>query len=241
MFRVNLEKKLIKENALTSEQETFLNFAKSVFESSERTDQDLLSRCGFHGLVTDSATAINTNKEYLFGRKQFGNRLFTEEQIKIVALKYNLKFLPTNKYKGSIPTNLALVIRDFFELTKRTPDTDFYILAPKTSFKLQERPKDPLLFYKDKYGFYVLVHKWGNDLSVFNRVVGIWKIYHKIIMIFSVCLISLTPFCVKNNIGSNSFSIATFIVILFIGLLATSLLEDTAKNYKNNWNSPFKD
>jgi hypothetical protein len=52
-----------------------------------------------------------------------------------------------------------------------------YIAAPASSFQLEERPKDPLLFYKINEEYYALIHKWGNDLSIFRRLLGF---YHSI-------------------------------------------------------------
>lgn len=51
---------------------------------------------------------------------------------------------------------------------KIEPKPTFLIAAPSESFELQDRPVDPLLFCRlDDNNFY-LVHKWGNDLSVFR-------------------------------------------------------------------------
>lgn len=49
------------------------------------------------------------------------------------------------------------------------------IVAPKESFRLQERPKDPLFFYQINDEYFYLIHKWGNDLSVFRRIIGLFK------------------------------------------------------------------
>lgn len=44
-----------------------------------------------------------------------------------------------------------------------------YIVAPASSFKLEERPKDPLFFYQINSEYFFLVHKWGNDLNFTRR------------------------------------------------------------------------
>lgn len=59
---------------------------------------------------------------------------------------------------------------------------NFYILAPENMFSLERKKyvtkaelrkeEDPIIFFKINDSYYRMIHKWGNDLSIFRRILG---------------------------------------------------------------------
>lgn len=114
-----------------------------------------------------------------------------------------------------------------------------FIMAPKKSFELQEKPKDPLFFYKINDEYYYLIHKWGNDLSIFRRCLNLlsnnWACYF---LILAVLLVIMSFVTLKVNLILSLIIIVPLITIgicnIFMDGYDFSLLE------KNNWNSHWK-
>lgn len=92
--------------------------------------------------------------------------VFHISQIEKVCKKYNLRFLNVRHYTGKVCPELANKILNF-ELANGTAvkRNDCFIVAPKESFTLQKKDRDPLFFVKVADDHYYLVHKWGNDLN----------------------------------------------------------------------------
>lgn len=118
-------------------------------------------------------------------KMEYGNA-FHREQLKELAVNYDLKLLPLEEYKGGIDTQLGNKIVNFCKEHNLNVDTirhsnSFYVLAPYEMFNLtasfSERPRravDPLLLYKDPLDrdVFTLVHKWGNDFSILRALRG---------------------------------------------------------------------
>ena len=112
-----------------------------------------------------------------FCRVQYGFSEFTEKDvydidaIKSITVKHRLRFLPTKYFKNEIPQKLFLNQR--VREKNNTSIKNFHILAPVTSFDLEDVNKDPLLFAPLSNGKYLLIHQWGTDLSWFKRLTAI--------------------------------------------------------------------
>lgn len=192
---INLKDKLISEKKLSvhhmiedeQSQQRLLENVQNILAMDKETDLIKLRQSGFNTAV-DEAFKLNSNLDKKREKRSNLNnsRIFRKKEIQEIALRYNLKFLPTKYYKGTIPDDLPQKIKAAEEICKdtlcitKTSDwliegsknweysPEYHILAPKGSFNLKEKPKDPLLFLKLKDGTYYLVHKWGDDLSIWR-------------------------------------------------------------------------
>lgn len=133
--------------------------------------------------------------------KMYKGNVFIEGQVKKLAAKYNLRFLPSNKYCGNFPVEALAKIKEFSKET----DTDisdasllynFYILAPAKCFKLDEMKKvwldpDPAIFYKISKDKYRMIHQWGSDFTLKNLAAGFfWKSRTNFFLtLFAMCTI----------------------------------------------------
>ena len=98
--------------------------------------------------------------------------VFNIKEIKNIAVKHRLRFLPTKYFKNHIPKEAIFKIKEI-EKSHSTSIKQFYILAPSTAFDLEDCNKDPLLFIPLKNNNFLLVHKWGSDLSWFKKITAL--------------------------------------------------------------------
>lgn len=196
ILTVNLEEKLINSKKATIEKlnkeneinDSLLSQVQNILNKDNKSDIELLKKFGFEQAIEiahdlkNKSTHINNKLNNVKSE-----RIFTIDEIKSIAIKYGLRFLPAQLYTGFLPPELPQKIKEFENLDldveseyksgfglSYTDKVSYYILAPKDSFKLQEKPKDPLLFAKLKSGDYYLIHKWGDDLSITNYVKNIF-------------------------------------------------------------------
>lgn len=99
------------------------------------------------------------------------NKIFHIEDIRSICVTYRLRFLHSNLFKSEIPHEAFSKIKQL-EKNHETSLKGFKIMAPSKLFKL-ENYDDPLLFAPIGNGYYYLIHKWGNDLSVWRK----WLMY----------------------------------------------------------------
>lgn len=171
---INLEKALLRENKrILSASELLIINEYEKHAGAEMSTS--LQRIGLASTVQSGKylKSLVDHKEAQLSKFD-KKRVFHKSQIKSLCNKYRLKFLPASMYAGTIDSQLPSKV-DAFEINHGvTLDTrNTFIIAPQESFKLQEHPKDPLLFYRINEDYFYLIHKWGNDLSIFRRIVAI--------------------------------------------------------------------
>ncbi len=88
-----------------------------------------------------------------------------------ICITYRLRFLESSLFKGEIPTEAVSKTKQL-EKTHNTTVKGYKIMAPSNLFKL-ENYDDPLLFAPIGNDYYYLIHKWGNDMSVWRK----WLMY----------------------------------------------------------------
>jgi hypothetical protein len=96
------------------------------------------------------------------------NRIFHISQIKAVCIDYRLRFLDSKLFKSYVPEDAISQIRHL-EKSHNTTLSGFKIMAPSKQFHLKNYD-DPLLFAAIGNNYYYLVHKWGNDLNPYRKL-----------------------------------------------------------------------
>tara|TARA_B110001452_G_scaffold24160_1_gene19148 strand:+ start:4885 stop:5568 length:684 start_codon:yes stop_codon:yes gene_type:complete len=96
------------------------------------------------------------------------NRIFHIDDIKKTCIDFRLRFLDSKYFKNEIP-QAAFDEINHLNTLHNTRLGNYKIMAPSKLFKL-ENTDDPLLFAPIKNGYYYLIHKWGNDLHPFRKV-----------------------------------------------------------------------
>lgn len=130
----------------------------------------------FREVDREDDRALDAVRRFGSGENRIHNpdpdRLFREEDIRAMAIRYRLRFLDAALFKGEIPhTALAEVKR--LDRQAYGNLSGFKILAPAGLFHLREKDKDPVLFLSLGKGWYYLVHQWGKDLHPL-RALAVW-------------------------------------------------------------------
>ena len=221
-------KKVISENQLLDE-------VKAILEQNE-IERTLIKE----HLGTDSST--NTNK-FDFDLLQT-EYIFHLNQIKKVSIDYRLRFLDSSLFKNEIPEEAISKI-NALEKKLNTKLSGFKIMAPSKAFNLKQYD-DPLLFAPIGNDYYYLIHKWGNDLVWYRRllVLPIKNIISFVVFCLIISLIGtyLTP----TNSLSKTVEFAPIIIFLFMfkSMVATIgyYFFMIGKNFNDMiWDRPFKE
>lgn len=115
-------------------------------------------------------------------------RIFHVEDIKKLCVTYRLRFLDSRFFKGEMPEEAISKIRQL-EKEHDTSLSGFKIVAPAKRLKL-ENADDPLLLAPMGYDYYYLIHKWGNDLHPFRKLL-MWPYKNFENLVFTVLLLSI--------------------------------------------------
>ena len=170
-------------------------------------------------------------------------RIYQLDQIKEICINYRLRFLDSKYFKGELPYEAILKIKSL-EKKHNTKLNGFKIIAPSKLFKL-ENADDPLLFAPIGNGYYYLIHKWGNDLNPFRKIL-MWpyKSFGNLIiatLLVSLIATGLFPEGVFSN-KPNSTQAGMIFFFIFKSLAAVVIYYGFAagKNFNTAiWNSKY--
>ena len=190
---------------------------KSVFEKSTILAQVTAV------LNTHDTPEIRIHKEFdkktKTERNQFvfelleSDKIFHIDQIKETCIDFRLRFLDSKYFKGTIPKSAVQQIKKLEE-SHNTKLKGFKIMAPSKLFKLEDKD-DPLLFAPIGNGYYYLIHKWGNDLHPFRKVL-VWPFKNIVNLAFFVFLISyLCALLIPEGLFSRSSGSSEFLIVFF--------------------------
>ncbi len=164
--KVNLEVELNKqrETYRRTEGDEVVSEFKSMFEADWERDGRLRSAMRTENISFELPGPEGLDEE----------RIYNLESIRTICIKYRLRFLGTNLFRGEIPQPALTQI-------KRTENQldisleSFMIVAPAKMFRLEDANRDPLLFAPLSDGRFYLLARWGNDLS-WHRALRAWPV-----------------------------------------------------------------
>lgn len=234
--RTNLLEKLrLEKEKLRKSEELILDEVKAILSKVD----DHNSRIAKNLVNSQSGSSVNSFTFDLLD----SDKIFHIDQIKNLCIDYRLRFLDTKYFKGEIPAEAYSKIRSL-EKEHNTELKGFKIIAPSKLFKLEDKD-DPLLFAPMGNGYYYLIHKWGNDLNPFRKLM-MWPFKNVGNLIFVILLISyLTTLLIPNGLFSKSNSVAEFGILFFFmfkSIVAIAIFYGFAmgKNFSPAiWNSKY--
>jgi hypothetical protein len=239
---LNLMNALLHERSKHNEEEELIRAFRKVLEEDDATDAKILAT------IRQSANEVDDLPE-LHARNLDPNRIFHENDIRAICVKYRLRFLDAALFKGDIPYEAITEVKRIQRNEGLTPN-HFKIVAPAGLFKLKYKDKDPLLFLSLGNGYYYLVHKWGKDLHYLRGLLmypfRTFTTLFKSIVFFSLALATLMPSSVVMGPHDTS-SIPIRVIFFFYVLIAlcglTSLYGfSRMKNFSSVlWNSKYDD
>lgn len=188
-----------KKDKRLNESETFVEGCKGLLEGKSQQERQVLNALGLNVQIKEAERNIEIrikNEKYT---EQFQGKIFHINEIKEIALKYRLFLKSSHEYNGNIPPDLGSIILKLQEEKKiviGNEDHNFYVLAPPNMFinhnslinnfkrthdimvnKVNTFIKDlldpdPILFYKIDDDHFLMLKKWGNDLSFKRLIIG---------------------------------------------------------------------
>lgn len=249
MLKVNLEKELIRQNKKVLLPEELLSIKEYERLGDDICNNEVLSRIGINSHAVNGKKFKMREKQVSQCLSKFDqSKVFHVSQIKSICIKYHLRFLDASLFKGSIDKELASKISTI-EIAHgvRMDSYNCKIVAPSKSFNLEEKPKDPLFFYYLGNDYWYLVHKWGNDLSLFRRAYRLlsnaWVTYFIVMipLLLSFRYITVTP------LSNGNFRIDVVGLVFLIIIFAYTILSVAIASggncirfvKKNEWDSKY--
>ncbi|SEM27086.1 hypothetical protein SAMN04487910_4604 [Aquimarina amphilecti] len=202
--KTNIEKKLTQHRNKQFNPSNWEKQVESIFEREEKKDHRILKT-----LENGTTSEINT---FNFDQLESSN-IYHIDQIKKICIDYRLRFLDSKYFKGELPREAVLQIKEL-EKTHKIEMKGFKIIAPSKLFKLANAD-DPLLFAPMGNDYYYLIHKWGDDLHPFRKIM-MWffkSFENLLILTFLVSL--LVTFMVPQGLFSKESNTSEFIMIFF--------------------------
>ncbi len=232
MKKVNLFEELIRERNKEISSEELIISIKNIWlkEDNEKT------------LIINSLNKQNNDKfNVLKFDKMETKNIFHTNTIKKICVRYRLRFLDSNLFKGEYPKNITKIIRDL-EIKHDTSLNNFMIMAPSKLFKIKS-PDDPILFVPIGNNYYYLIHKWGKEFNTLRKLLVLPFKNIDNLTIFSV-LVSVF-FALLGKLVMPSLTLSeVFILFLFLVkgfiFIFFYMFFLTRKNFSESiWNSKY--
>ena len=204
--KINIQEKLQSRQLKISDQNQIIAQVKALFENDAILRNEIKSKI-------KSGSDVNTN-DFDFEQLE-SNRIFHVSAIKSICVDYRLRFLDSNLFKNTIPEEGISKVKNL-EITHNTKLNGFKIMAPAKLFKLKNAD-DPLLFAPIGNNYYYLIHKWGNDLSPFRKILMLpFKNLTNSIIAMILMSILTTMVLPVSKFGPENLNLVKFISFLFV-------------------------
>jgi hypothetical protein len=177
--RTNLENQLLKYRSKRIDEQSVMEEVQRIFSENEMQREEIVSA------LTEKS--VEVENEFNFDLLDT-NHIFYIEDIKNLCINYRLRFLDSHFFKGDFPEEAISEVRNL-EKKHQIPLKNFKIVAPAKLLKL-ENADDPLLFAPMGNDYFYLIHKWGNDLHPFRKLL-MWPYKSFENLVFTVAVLSL--------------------------------------------------
>ena len=200
MKKVNLFEELINERSKQITSEQLRTAIKSIWSKDNQIKKSLNKKND------------NKHNDLKFDKMKTRN-IFHKDTIKKICVRYRLRFLDSNLFKGEYPKNITKIIGKI-ERNHNTTLSNFMIMAPSKLFKIKS-PDDPILFVPIGNDYYYLIHKWGEEFNYLRKLMVLPFKNIDNLTIFSVLVSVVFALLGKLIMPSLTFS-EVFILFLFL-------------------------
>ena len=272
-MKVSIDKEL--EKASQEHKEKFnldpINEVKLLLENNSHEDARILRGLSNNSQFNRIEKVRGEQIELENLENEYEGKVYKIEQIEKLCVDYRLRFLQSKYYTGSYDVEVAAKIKDFAKATKSPIDEytlgrRFFMMAPAEMFSLRDekyvskaelrRQADPAIFFQIDEKHFRLIHKWGNDFTIFRLIEGYrWKSWwsHQWFNTVMISPIIAMLFFLFHETPAAQFENHPILNITVIGLVSfimTHLLFgiwkqdewEAIRGYfsKTNWNSDQK-
>ncbi|MGY3795645.1 hypothetical protein [uncultured Aquimarina sp.] len=202
--KTNIEQKLAKVRAKQQNETNWRSQVEAIFSREDQKDSRILD-------TLENGTPIEKN-DFIFDHLD-SNNIYHIDQIKKICIDYRLRFLASKYFKGKLPQEALSKIKDL-EKIHDLELKGFKIIAPSKLFKL-ENADDPLLFAPMGNDYYYLIHKWGEDLHPFRKLMmWFFKSFENLIVLTFLVSVLLT-FMIPQGLFSKENTSSEYVMIFF--------------------------
>jgi len=216
-----------------------LQEAEKVLIQSRLSDKNILDNLKFY----------KASFEFLDEEEIPAQKIFTIQQIKAIAIKLRLRFLPSQAFEGEIPYEAVLKIKDLNNAYRKELK-HFKILGTKDFFADNNSTGQSLLFAQTLYGNYYLIHAWGSSFRQRRKLVSFplrnFEYFMLCVLLFTLaeCLVIPDRY-LSTDTRATYFSMyraaAYFhMLILNAGLLVFLMFGFHLNFSENTWDTPVK-
>lgn len=202
--RTNVEQQLLKVRNKSTTEEHIINEVKLILAETDAIDESIQQE------LQEGNSSDYNNLDFDLLET---DRIFHLDDIYKICVNYRLRFLDSRFFKAQIPYEALMQINKM-EKSHKTTLKGFKIIAPSRLFKL-ENADDPLLLAPIGNDYYYLIHKWGNDLHPFRKLI-MWPF--KTLENFVVLLLAtsfLTALLIPEGLFTPQQSTTQFFMIFF--------------------------
>jgi hypothetical protein len=232
MRKVNLFEELLSERNKEISSDELKSIVKKIWSNHDsKKDQIRIS--------------LNKKNDYKNNQLKFdkmeSKNIFHKDTIKKICVRYRLRFLDSNLFKGEYPKNITRIITDL-ESKHDTSLSNFKIMAPSKLFKIKS-PDDPILFVPIGNDYFYLVHKWGKEFNKLRKLMVLPFKNIDNLTIFSI-LVSVFFALAGKLVMPSLTSSEVFILFLFLVkgfiFIFFYMFFLTRRNFsESNWNSKY--
>ncbi|MFL2609996.1 MAG: hypothetical protein ACJ0OW_02730 [Flavobacteriaceae bacterium] len=232
MRKVNLFEELLSERNKEISSDELKSIVKKIWSNHDsKKDQIRISL---------NKKNDHKNNQLKFDKMESKN-IFHKDTIKKICVRYRLRFLDSNLFKGEYPKNITRIITDL-ESKHDTSLSNFKIMAPSKLFKIKS-PDDPILFVPIGNDYFYLVHKWGKEFNKLRKLMVLPFKNIDNLTIFSI-LVSVFFALVGKLVMPSLTSSEVFILFLFLVkgfiFIFFYMFFLTRRNFsESNWNSKY--
>jgi len=219
---------------------------------------EVLDRLGMYKSNKEEAEVIKAKATNILNYNP--ERVFSADDVQRLCIRYGLRCLPAEMFNGEIDAELPKKILDFEKnyveldppnwtkfrvINGKTRMVQGYICAPASSFALEARPKDPLFFVRVEYGHavnFILLHKWGNDISPWRLVANLWRRTFLSILATILFTLSAGAYAFSFKYGDDAWlvSFVIFMIFIFTLIIFVSCFGKTCISNRCKWNERFE-
>ncbi|WP_189604451.1 hypothetical protein [Salinimicrobium marinum] len=232
--KINLQRELEKYRKKDISEEDILEQVKYFLQAEEDKEREIMERIHQGGFSEGNGFDPNL---------LIPGKVFHISHIKNICVNYRLRFLDTKYFKAGFPPEALSEIKDL-EKIHNTPLHGFQIVAPSKNFRLKNAD-DPLLFAPIGNGYYYLIHKWGNDLNPFRKIL-MWPLKNiENLLVFTVIFSFSLTFLLRAVFFSHYQATSEFIMLFlfsFKSMVGLMIFYGVAlgKNFSSGiWNSKY--
>lgn len=232
--RTNVENQLLKYRSERIDKQDVMDEVRQIFSENEQKRNKIKSVLIEHSKEFENHFDINLLET---------DHIFHIEEIKKLCIVYRLRFLDSHYFKGDFPEEAISEIRKL-EKWHGISIKNFKIVAPAKLLKL-ENADDPLLFAPMENNYFYLIHKWGNDLHPFRKVL-MWPYKSMDNLLITVIAISLLLTSIAPlhwftpEPGLAEYIFMAFFMFKGVGGLVLFYGISKGKNFNGDiWNSKY--